>query len=114
MNWTAETGTFVNTPVTQTPDLFSKYYLSPDTGDEYKITYITPQYFHYVGNVITYAYTTHTAPGGTDQLLVDFTRYNEAWVTIYFRPTVGDPGPNVATEKPNDFGTISPAATPGP
>ena len=95
-----------------TPQHFSDYKLNPaKTGNQYDVTGIVPQYFHYVGYDVTYsaADLPHLAGDmNTDpEILVDYSSHNEAWVTVYFRPNTDNPKDNNVDQATNQFGTIN-------
>ncbi|MDR0286240.1 MAG: DUF11 domain-containing protein [Clostridiales bacterium] len=92
------------------PQDFSTYVLNAETGDQYKVTGNIPQYFHYVGSLVTYSETDlpHLASDmNTDStILVDYTSHTEAWVTVYFRASTDNPKDNEAIDATNEFGSI--------
>ena len=100
-----------------TPQHFSDYNLSAKTGNQYDVTGIVPQYFHYVGSVVTYTNTTHLASSmNTGQtILVNYAAgQTEAWVTVYFRPNTDNPKDNNVDHATNQFGTINAKTSPVP
>jgi uncharacterized repeat protein (TIGR01451 family) len=96
-----------------TPQQFSTYKLDMTvTGDQYRVTDIIPQYFHYVGYVLTTDLDTpHDATllsNDTDTPLLDYSSgQTEYWLTIYLKPNTENPRDNETNQATNPFGTIS-------
>ncbi len=90
------------------PQNFTDYMLDIKNGDQYKVTDIIPQYFSYVGNVVTYKDTQHLVADMDEgpEVLVDYTDEGEAWVTIYLRPASEELTNNEVGEVRNKLGEI--------
>jgi hypothetical protein len=68
---------------------------------------IVPQYYEYVGYVVTTFNTVHNpAAMSTGSIILDYGTSVQYWVTIYIRPRPGQPGDYTWDWRTNDFGSI--------
>ncbi|MDR1464097.1 MAG: DUF11 domain-containing protein [Oscillospiraceae bacterium] len=89
---------------------FETYRLPYNANDDFvfSIVDLVPQYYEYVGRVITDANTPHNSasrvPGN---IILDYNLAGEYWVTVYIQPTTA-PKPHSWDVRTNDIGTIHP------
>jgi bacterial surface protein 26-residue repeat len=93
---------------------FTPYILLADYGDEVDVIDLIPQYYQLAGykaNSGTAAVEhdqAHMTPGG--DISIDFSADGEWWVTVFIKPTTGNPGDYQWGEITNNVGKVLPYA----